>query len=232
MVEVLNFGASEKKKLVSALKALKGHSEAETKTEHEEYRCRVGADTVTVYSTGKVTIQGNSALGTKKDLLASLGLEKEVMLGIDEAGRGEREGPLVVSAVYGDKNLLRELRDSKKVKAGSLKAKHDIVSRDSLAIASVVFNAEFVDLLRNKGITMDEMQARSANAFIGLFDSLNERPAVRIDGSPLKGIQRGDFIVKGDDLEPVIGAASINAKYARTESKDRKERKTWRKKND
>ena len=52
---------------------------------------------------------------------------------------------------------------------------------------------------------------------------------VKVDGSPVAGVKPGAlFMVKGDDKEPVIGAASVLAKHYRDESKDSKKRKTWK----
>ncbi|HIH08230.1 MAG TPA: hypothetical protein HA237_02560 [Candidatus Diapherotrites archaeon] len=53
---------------------------------------------------------------------------------------------------------------------------------------------------------------------------------VRVDGSGLKTKEKGiEFIVKGDDLEPAISAASIVSKNLRNISGDKEQRKSWKK---
>src|SRR3989338_11098521 len=132
MQSMLNFGKGEKVKILAVLRS---YPAIETKTEFEEFRCKIGNSVATLYRTGKLTIQGTDHENVKAELLAKLGLSEELVLGIDETGRGERTGPSVMAALLGDTNKLRELRDSKKT--SDIKAKFALASANSLA--SIVF---------------------------------------------------------------------------------------------
>lgn len=227
MQAMLNFS---KKEIEKVEKVLSEFEMLETKSEYEILRCKKGVDTVTLYSSGKLLIQGPRAEQSKDEILGKLGFESELVFGIDETGRGERTGPMVIAGVLGDKNQLRGLRDSKKIKDISNRA--EIVSRNSLMQASIAFNAEFIDLLREKGINLNQIEGITMNKLIELVEGLglDKETSIRIDGKPLKEVKskKAEFIVKGDDLDPVIGSASVIAKKTRNESKDLKERKTWK----
>ncbi|MEW6295125.1 MAG: DUF3378 domain-containing protein [Candidatus Diapherotrites archaeon] len=223
MEKVLNFGSKQKRQLIEILREF---PQVETKNAFEELRCKAGNCTVTLYSSGKLVVQGNDCKKVTEEILQRMGLEEELVLGIDEAGRGESFGSFVVSFVLGDSNKLRELRDSKKT--GNLKEKAEIVSGNALAVATVSLNSRLIDQLRNNGLNLNEIEVRIINNLVLLFDELGVKAKVKADGSRLNGtLKHVEFIVKGDDLEPVIGAASVIAKLAREESKDREHRKSW-----
>ena len=226
MQAVLNFGKHEKAQII---KFLKFFPPVETKSQYEEARCVIGKSTVTLYHTGKVTIQGTDHDEVKRVLLEGLGLNDRLVLGVDETGRGEDSGPFVISAVLGHTNRLRELRDSKKT--SNVAAKYDLVTEHSLANLAFSLNSEYVDLLRRKGHNLNEIEARAIDAMAAFFEGLGEKHQLTVDGSPLP-VRHKDitFLVKGDDLEPVVGAASIVAKHLRNLSSDRKKRETWQKK--
>lgn len=226
MQAVLNFGKHEKEAI---LKFLKFFPPVETGSQYEEARCVIGKSTVTLYHTGKVTIQGTDHNEVKRVLLEGLGLNDRLVLGVDETGRGEDSGPFVISAVLGHTNRLRELRDSKKT--SNVAAKYDLVTEHSLANLAFSLNSEYVDLLRRKGHNLNEIEARAIDAMAAFFEGLGEKHQLLVDGSPLPVKHKGiEFLVKGDDLEPVVGAASIVAKHTRNLSSDRKTRETWQKK--
>jgi len=218
----LNFGKTEKEQVKEIFS---GFEKAKTNTSFEEARWKAFGCTVTLYTSGKLVVQGDSEGKAKEFVLSKMCSEKEILLGIDEVGRGEGFGPLVVAGVLGDRNRLRELRDSKKT--ADIAEKMKTVSENALAIATVEFSSEFVDTARKKGITLDEMQARAVKGIAFALNPSNEWP-VAVDGKPLKGCNGFEFLVKGDDLNPVIGAASIAAKSARDKSMDKGKRKTWK----
>ena len=219
---MLNFSKEEKQKV---LLSLKNFPEKETKTKFEEFRCAIGESTVTLYSTGKLLIQGDDCKTVKEKVLENIGLEGEQVLGIDETGRGEDFGPFVIAAVLADSSKLRELRDSKKVK--NIEEKRKIVEENSDAIAVVSISAEHLDSLRKNGVNLNRIEASAINAMVSLFNVVSGKPRVVVDGKPLKGCLPGiEFVVKADDLNPVVGAASIIAKSERTKG-DKTKRKFW-----
>jgi ribonuclease HII len=178
-----------------------------------------------VYSSGKILIQGINVHLISRELLQKLNLSEEIVLGIDESGRGEDFGMFTVAAVLGDKNKLRGLRDSKKIK--NIKMKKGVVTKNALAYAVVAFSPEFVDECRMKGLTMDELQCKAVKSFSDLFNFKKDLK-IAVDGKPLNYCPaNAEYVIKGDDINPAIGAASVLAKFAREQSKNRSKRLSW-----
>lgn len=218
----LNFSKKEAKAVIEALKEF---NELSISSEHQEKRWKIGNSGATLYKSGKLLIQGKDEEKVKEQILGLLSFSPEMVLGIDETGRGENFGSFVVAAVLADKNKMRELRDSKKIP--DIGKAFEKVKKNAESFASVSFSAASIDSLRGKGKTMNEIQAEAVNKLIEMFAEKN--PDVKIDGSPIKGIKGNpEFIVKGDDLNPVIGAASVVAKFERDNSGDNAKRKSWR----
>jgi ribonuclease HII len=226
MQKVLNFNLKQKKEIKEIMNEFK---ETKTKNPFEEKRIKINDSVVTLYSTGKLVIQGKDCEKTTKKILQKIKPQKECFIGIDETGRGETNGPFVISAVLGNNNELIEIRDSKKTR--NLKQKNDLITKNSKCQIIFSLNAEYIDELRNKKETMNSIEEKAINSIIDFFDSLKEKSKILIDGKEMKGIKKGEFIIKGDDSIPVIGAASILAKNYRENSKDKKKRKSWKTKN-
>ena len=222
--KVLNFGEKDKEKIKELLKDF---AEKPVKNAFEEKRVKIKNSTVTMYTSGKVVIQGNDCEEVKKWFLSEMKLDSERIIGIDETGRGERKGPLTIGVVLGEENNLREIRDSKKTK--KLEEKIDLITENSEFQAVFSFNASYVDRLRNKGLNLNEIESQVINSVKELFSNLDEKVEILVDGNPLNSKLQGvKFIVKGDDKNTVIGAASNLAKFFREESKDKAERKSWK----
>lgn len=222
---MLNFTLQEKGKVLSFLQQFPAK---ETKTPFELFRCSIGQSTVTLYTSGKVVAQGNDCEKVKEKILNELGLEKEVVLGIDETGRGEPFGAFVVAAVLADSSKMRELRDSKKV--SDIEGKRKIVERNALAIAVFKIEAGELDELRKNGINLNQIEVRAINAFADFFWASDKKIKILVDGAKLKGSRQGiQFIVRGDDRNAVIGAASVVAKSERERS-GMEQRQSWEKK--
>ncbi|MDP2973670.1 MAG: hypothetical protein Q8N60_01330, partial [Candidatus Diapherotrites archaeon] len=207
------------------LSFLRNFPAKETKTPFELFRCSIGQSTVTLYTSGKLVAQGNDCGKAKEKILDAAGLEKEVVLGIDETGRGESFGAFVIAAVLADSSKMRELRDSKKV--SNIEGKRKIVERNALAIAVFKIEAKQLDELRGEGINLNQIEVRAINAFADFFWASDKKIKILVDGSPLKGSRQGiQFIVKGDDKNAVIGAASVVAKSEREKS-GKEKRLSW-----
>ncbi|RLG70115.1 MAG: hypothetical protein DRO07_00965 [Candidatus Iainarchaeum archaeon] len=219
---VLNFSQEEKGKII---KVLSQYSKKKVSAPFEEKRWLIAGCTVTLYKTGKLVVQGKQCKKVANEILKKMLSKEELILGIDEAGRGEHFGNFTIAAVLADKNKMRELRDSKKIK--KLEEKTKIVEENSLASVTVSFSPEFIDEARRAGLTMNELQKRFINIAPELFKIPGKTFKVRVDGSPLKGCD-AEFIVGGDDKCPVIGAASVLAKSAREKSPNKNQRKTWK----
>ena len=107
----MNFSGKDRKE---ALEFLKKQEWIGEKSAFEELRVKILDCNVTLFKSGKLLIQGKSIEAVKEKILQNVKASEELVLGIDEAGRGESFGPLVVAGVLGVSGDLRELRDSKK----------------------------------------------------------------------------------------------------------------------
>ena len=226
MGKMLNFSESEKKDVKIFLGRF---SRKPVKTKYEEMRVLINGCTVTLYSTGKMVVQGDSAEDVKERILREVKTAEggALVLGIDETGRGESYGPFVVAGVLGKNDDFRELRDSKKTR--NLAEKHGIVVRKALWKKVIQVSAGEIDRERGEGRNMNEIEAEIINQIAELCLKKQPKAIIQVDGAPLKGVRKGvEFIVKGDDKVPVIGAASVLAKWERENSGDTGERKSWK----
>lgn len=225
MAVSLNFSKGEKDKIREFLQQFPAQK---TGTAFEEMRVRIGGSVVTLYTSGKLLIQGGDAESVKEQLIHNMGVEGELLLGIDEAGRGERHGSFTVAAVLGNTNDLRCIRDSKKT--GNLKRAKEEILRHSMGHLVLLKTAGEIDRLRQSGKTMNDIEAEMIASIAQNFKENGFKGRILVDGKPLKkGLKGIEFMPRADDLNPVVGAASILAKTARDESADRAERKTWKK---
>ena len=99
MQATLNFSREDKGKVK---KYLSNFPSKETKTQYEEARVEIDDCVVTLYSSGKLLVQGEKAEKIKERLIHNVGVSGELLLGIDETGRGENFGPFVVLLLYKD----------------------------------------------------------------------------------------------------------------------------------
>lgn len=134
----------------------------------------------------------------------------ELVAGVDEAGRGPLAGPVVVAAVILPADCITAgLRDSKKLKSGEREDLAASIKRHAIAWSIRCGPVEEIDGLNILNATMLAMQ-RAVNGL------MLQPTTILVDGNRAPGL-RGNIetIVGGDDLEPVISAASILAKVYR-----------------
>lgn len=134
----------------------------------------------------------------------------ELVVGVDEAGRGPLAGPVVVGAVILDPAWpIAGVADSKRLKARRREALADAIRGQAVAWVIVRAEPREIDELNILQATMRAMQHAVAALPV---------PAQRalIDGNrcPPLGCP-AEAVVGGDGSEPAIGAASILAKVAR-----------------
>lgn len=221
----LNFTKNDVPRLLEVLKKYPALGKT---NEYQALRCKISDSTLTLFTSGKITIQGKSANEVKKRILTEMQLEKSMVLGFDETGRGEDHGPLVVVGIYGNENELRELRDSKKT--GKVGEKSKLVTEHSDAQFVIALNARFIDRLRNRGVNLNQMEGLAVEKISELMRELEEPEKIIVDGDPLPKVSaRVVFAHKADDAYPCVGAASVLAKHYRNESADKEKRKTWKK---
>lgn len=137
---------------------------------------------------------------------------EDLVVGLDEVGRGSVAGPLAVGAVVLDsKRVIEGLNDSKKISPDKRKRIAQEIKEN--AIAWHVFYVEAADIDR-QGMARSLRQAFSGA--LQAIDAANPGISkVLIDGNPLGIDEREESVVKGDSKSASIAAASIIAKVER-----------------
>ncbi|GAB4392996.1 MAG: ribonuclease HII [Gammaproteobacteria bacterium] len=134
-----------------------------------------------------------------------------LIAGIDEAGRGPLAGPVVAAAVILDPaKPIVGINDSKKLSEKKRQELFYIIQQQALAFAIAQASVAEIDEL-------NILQA-SLLAMYRAAEQLTVQPTkILIDGNqiPPQITIPAEAIIKGDALEPAIGAASILAKVAR-----------------
>lgn len=133
-----------------------------------------------------------------------------LIAGVDEAGRGPLAGPVIAAAVILDpKRPIEGLRDSKKLSAKKRESLFELIRERSLAWSvarATVSEIEEINILQATLLAMKRAVTNlPVQPSIALIDG-NQSPQLTCE------VQT---IVKGDDIEPAISAASIVAKVLR-----------------
>lgn len=133
-----------------------------------------------------------------------------LVAGVDEAGRGPLAGPVVACAVIlDDTQPIIGLADSKKLSAAQRERLYDAIVAKALCVSVGQASVQEIDHLNILQATMLAMQ-RAVNG-------LRLKPRlVLVDGNRLPVLDCvAQAIVRGDESEPAISAASIVAKVRR-----------------
>lgn len=133
-----------------------------------------------------------------------------LIAGIDEAGRGPLAGPVIAAAVIlDDKKPIKGLMDSKQLKAAERERLCALIQEHALAWSVGRAEVEEIDCVNILQATFLAMQR--AVAGLSLVPDL-----ALIDGNQMpKLLCKAEVLVKGDETEPRISAASIIAKVTR-----------------
>lgn len=133
-----------------------------------------------------------------------------LVAGVDEAGRGPLAGPVVACAVIlDDANPIKGLADSKTLSPSQRERLYDEISAKALCVSLGQASVEEIDALNILQATLLGMQ----RAVSGL--RLKPR-LVLVDGNRLPVLDCvAHAIVKGDQTQACISAASIVAKVTR-----------------
>lgn len=142
-----------------------------------------------------------------------------LICGIDEAGRGPLAGPVVASAVIinsenakilFESKEFKYIKDSKKLSAKRREEMFDFIQTNFPYVGIGICDHDTIDRINILEATFLAMKKA--------ISALREKPDVTlIDGNfiiPNSSLKQ-EAIVKGDNLVPVIAAASIIAKVAR-----------------
>jgi ribonuclease HIII len=165
------------------------------KTEYEEMRAKVGKETLVVYSTGKIVMPRDALVrGTVRSILRELNADEfDVVIGSDEAGKGEWLGPLTVAAVALDRDAIPQLQiqgvmDSKELSIERIRSlvnpiKATALGSKVLVVSPSRFNELFSDL-RKEGKTLNDLLAWGHKTAIDMLltdQVLGQRVKVVID---------------------------------------------------
>lgn len=133
-----------------------------------------------------------------------------LVAGVDEAGRGPLAGPVIAAAVVLDpQQPVDGLADSKKLSAPQRKRLEAEIFKTALSVSVGRAEVEEIDRLNILWATMLAMERAVAGLTLPVAEVL-------IDGNRVpENLTHGRAIVKGDQTEPAISAASIIAKQAR-----------------
>lgn len=149
-------------------------------------------------------------------------------IGVDEAGRGPLAGPVCAAAVILDPDRpLHGLADSKSISERKRVQLAPLIQSQSLAWGlgwATVREIEALDILRATFLAMSRAVEDCLHCYARRGSPpIAESPLVRVDGNHSPGDFEGPWswpyttqtIVRGDQSEPSISAASILAKTAR-----------------
>lgn len=136
---------------------------------------------------------------------------RQLIAGVDEAGRGPLAGPVVCAAVILDPlHPIDGLGDSKALCEKERERLFPIIQRSCLAWQVVFVGREEIDALNILWATMEGMRRA-----VCAMDPVATRALIDGDRVPPGLPCPARAIVKGDSLEPAIMAASILAKVSR-----------------
>jgi ribonuclease HII len=136
---------------------------------------------------------------------------RDLVAGVDEAGRGPLAGPVVAAAVILDpKQPITGLADSKQLSEKQREALFGMIRKQALAWS--VARATVAEIDRYNILQATLLAMQRAVARLHVIPQL-----ALIDGNrcPLQLPCRARAIIRGDQSEPVISAASIVAKVLR-----------------
>jgi len=137
-------------------------------------------------------------------------INRQYIAGVDEVGRGPLAGPVVTAAVILDPNRpILGLADSKKLTEKSREILAATIKQDALAWAIGRAEPEEIDQLNILQATLLAMKRA--------VESLSIVPShALVDGNQAPNLMCPvTTIIKGDQTEPAIAAASIIAKVSR-----------------
>lgn len=137
---------------------------------------------------------------------------KEVVVGLDEAGRGPIAGPLVVGiCVFPPFYDNYEINDSKKLSDKKRRKLLEVIKRDAIYYSYEVISVEEVDQYNIYAATQLGMERALKRMNLNI-------DAILTDAMPLSHIDKKiplEAIIKGDSKSVTIAAASIIAKVVR-----------------
>ena len=133
-----------------------------------------------------------------------------LIVGVDEAGRGPLAGPVVAAAVIFPRTYNNiDINDSKQLSEKKREALFDVIKENAIAYGVGIVSAEMIDEINIYEATKVAMKQAIANLKHNYDLILTD--AMKLDGFDVEVID----IIKGDAKALPIAAASIIAKVTR-----------------
>lgn len=210
-------------------------------SEYEAFRIKFDTETIVGYTSGKIVCSGSRSEAIVQEAVRNLsgGLtEGLLVIGSDEAGKGEWLGPLVVAAVATTQKQARALQslgvmDSKEVPLNRLsKLAHQIkmetAFREVLLITPETFNVRLQEL-HDEGKNLNDLLAWAhAKVISEIYNRLSSTDSIRVvidEFARAKTQERLSRVIPLEKIELVqrpraedeiaVAAASILARDAR-----------------
>jgi ribonuclease HIII len=212
-----------------------------TTSEYEAFRIKCDSETIIAYTSGKIVCSGPHAEALVQGAVRELDgqePEKGLVIGSDEAGKGEWLGPLVVAAVAVSARQSRALQsvgvmDSKEIQTNRMSkiaAEIEVgcTEKSVLLIPPDTFNVRFEEM-HNEGKNLNDLLAWGhAKVISEVYSKVKSESAIRIvidEFARDKARQRLSRVIPIDKVELVqrpraedeiaVAAASILAREAR-----------------
>ena len=133
-----------------------------------------------------------------------------LIVGVDEAGRGPLAGPVVAAAcIFPRAYINKEINDSKQLSEKKREELFEIIKKDAIAYGIGIVSAEEIDK-----INIYEAARKAMN--LAIANLKHKFDMILTDAMPLKGYDVEVIpIIKGDAKALPIAAASIIAKVTR-----------------
>ena len=138
--------------------------------------------------------------------------------GVDEAGRGPLAGPVCAAAVILPPSYRNEeITDSKKLSSDKREELYRLITKDALGYAVAFFSAAQIDEHNIRQATRMVMASAAQMLALVLEDrGWNGQLHFKVDGNvPMATKLSQETIIRGDQTELAISAASILAKVTR-----------------
>jgi len=237
-----------------ALKSIEDHilksthaSPEQIRSNYESFRISFAGETIVAYTSGKIVSSGSKAEAAVQSAVLSLSPETdriEMVIGSDEAGKGEWLGPMVIAAVAltpQQSRLLQSLgvMDSKEIpveRLGELatEIENNCSSRNLVLITPKTFNERFTEL-KKEGKNLNDLLAWGHSKSISaVYNEITSDIPIRVvidEFARKKTLQRLSRVLPLEEIELIqrphaedeiaVAAAAILAREARERWIDR-----------
>lgn len=165
----------------------------------------------------------------------------ELLLGIDEAGRGPVVGPMVVAGCLIRKSSESELKklgvkDSKQLTAKRREFLVDEIKKRAVGFVSFVISSDEIDKFQSEGVNLNEIESLFFSKVVNSLNSGEEKISVFVDCPSISVLKWGEGLKmkienlsnlnfscehKADSKHICVSAASILAKFEREKEMDK-----------